>query len=571
MAQGRYFAVAHEAAPTQKVLLEAQYEDSLTMLVKTQEAVQALREEGYLTANIDSVVTTDDKVYLHAYVGRQYRYGDIRFDKAERTLIQAAGLRRYEWGKKKISEQQVGNYMRTVGSYLENNGYPFVSVGLDSIAISDGKVDAKVAVERGPLILWDSLKIIGELDVSTSYLRQYLNVPEGRPYSRKTYEAIGRRLRDLPFVQLREDPKLQFYDGKAELYLIADKKKSSRFDFLIGVLPSTSGGERRFTITGEFTGELYNRLGYGEYIYASIERLREDVQEADLKVNYPYIAGLPIGANTSLRVYRRSGDFIEVVADLGLSYQISGSQQLLFGWNLKSSRLIDIDSSAILRSGRLPRDLDITYQGGKLGYEYQNVDYRWNPAKGLVAQLSATVGQKRILPNRSIQDIKSETIDFANSYDSLQLSTLQIETTADVAYYIPIARQLTVKTALRVGMLYNTQQVFENEYYRIGGNRLLRGFDEQTVLAQAYAISTTELRLLLDRNSFLTLPFVDFGYTQVLIDGLPTWDRVFGVGFGINFQTPAGMFNVSFATGSRLANPLNFNDTKVHFGYVSLF
>jgi hemolysin activation/secretion protein len=55
------------------------------------------------------------------------------------------------------------------------------------------------------------------------------------------------------------------------------------------------------------------------------------------------------------------------------------------------------------------------------------------------------------------------------------------------------------------------------------------------------------------------------------VDSQPIWDTAIGLGLGLNFATKAGIFNVSFAAGSRLNNPIDFNNTKVHFGFISLF
>jgi hemolysin activation/secretion protein len=122
-----------------------------------------------------------------------------------------------------------------------------------------------------------------------------------------------------------------------------------------------------------------------------------------------------------------------------------------------------------------------------------------------------------------------------------------------------------------MGARYDEGKVLENEMFRIGGNRLLRGFDELSILTNYYGVFTTELRLLLDRNSYFTLPFIDVSQNLLLGEDGQFWDTALGIGMGLNFATAAGIFNVSFAAGSRLGNPVNFQDTKVHFGYVNLF
>jgi len=314
----------------------------------------------------------------------------------------------------------------------------------------------------------------GDVNISEAYLRNYLEIKKGAAFNKSKYDQVQKRLRELPFLEITQSPEIRFYSKNAVLHLHLKKKQSNRFDFLIGVLPSTVNGVQQFNITGEFTAELH----------------------------------------------------------------------------------------------RLPTNLDVQTQGGKLGFNYQNLDYRWNPSSGVDLKVSTSIGQKSIIKNETILELNPE---LEAAYDTLKLKTLQVQSHIEAAYFVPLASVITLKTSLRGGLLINEKEVFENEYFRLGGNKLLRGFDEQSVLAQGYGLFTTEVRLLLNRNSYLTLPFIDFGYTQVSDGDELIWDQVLGVGLGINFSTPAGLFNVSFASGSRLQNSLDFSNPKVHFGYVSLF
>ena len=548
------------------------YTDTLAFSLAVSELVTQLRADQYLLAGVDSVVVHDSVVTAYVYKGQKYAYRNIRVKPSDQVIVNGAGLRKYRWSRNMISAQQVESYMEDLLDFLDNNGYPFAKVGLDSVVIDEGQVDASIVIDRGASVTFDSLVLSGNVEISEQYLRKYLQIDQGAAFSKKKYEQIAKRMRELPFLELVGEPTLRFYGKKAHIYMEAKKKNSNRFDFLIGILPSTEAGQSKLTVTGEFTAELQNKLGAGEYIYASFERLRPEVQELEVRFSYPYIGGLPIGVQSGLEVYRRSGDFIEVDAEVGLDYQLNGFSNLQISWLLGSSRLIDIDSSAILQSKRLPANLDISNKGGKIAFSYTDLDYKWNPAVGWDIKLATTLGQKSILPNPTIQSLSVDDVDFASSYDTLQLNTLQVRSDLSVTYFMPLAPSITVKTELRSGYILNEEKVYENEYYRIGGNRLLRGFDEQSVLAQGYGLLTVEARLLLDLNSYLTLPFIDVGYTQVKDgDGNLAWDRVLGLGLGINFSTPAGLFNVSFASGSRLGIGLDFANPKVHFGYVSLF
>jgi len=125
---------------------------------------------------------------------------------------------------------------------------------------------------------------------------------------------------------------------------------------------------------------------------------------------------------------------------------------------------------------------------------------------------------------------------------------------------------------LNLNWNFSGEDLLPNEQYRIGGARLLRGFDEQSVFARDYAVLTTEFRLLLGGNAFL-YGFLDAARVNSRDKRRPDLpiDYPLGFGAGINVDTRAGVFGLSLALGRSNGIPLDLNAPKVHLGYVSVF
>jgi hemolysin activation/secretion protein len=156
--------------------------------------------------------------------------------------------------------------------------------------------------------------------------------------------------------------------------------------------------------------------------------------------------------------------------------------------------------------------------------------------------------------------------------DSLSGSTgqAQLQGRADL-YLDPIAGTVIYFGVQGAG-IFSGGTVLPNEQFRIGGARLLRGFDEQSVFARDYVVLTTEFRLLLGGNAFL-YGFLDAGRVNPRSKTRPDApiDYPLGFGAGINIDTRAGVFGLSLALGKSNGIPLDFGAPKVHLGYVSVF
>ena len=131
-----------------------------------------------------------------------------------------------------------------------------------------------------------------------------------------------------------------------------------------------------------------------------------------------------------------------------------------------------------------------------------------------------------------------------------------------------------VKLGLTAAALIANEPVLANEQFRLGGNRLLRGFDEESISATNFGILTAEYRFLLSTNSYL-YGFFDGGRVDSQsLNSQPDSDTVQtyqGFGAGIAFETRAGLFGLSLAFGRQDQQPFDLGAPKVHFGYVSLF
>ncbi len=104
----------------------------------------------------------------------------------------------------------------------------------------------------------------------------------------------------------------------------------------------------------------------------------------------------------------------------------------------------------------------------------------------------------------------------------------------------------------------------------LGGIRTIRGFDDESIFASSFILGTIEYRFILDENSNL-FAFSQAMYYDKSLYNTNMNDTPYSFGAGINFQTGAGIFSVSYSLGSQLNNPILLRTAKLHFGFVNYF
>jgi hemolysin activation/secretion protein len=171
----------------------------------------------------------------------------------------------------------------------------------------------------------------------------------------------------------------------------------------------------------------------------------------------------------------------------------------------------------------------------------------------------------------ALSDVADPSFSYASLYDTLTGRAARYRLELRNEWYLPLLLRSTFKLALRAGGVFSDKMIFNNENFRLGGNKLLRGFDEESLFMTRFVVATAEYRLLLGQNSFLSA-FADYGYMENHTAQNRLYLRPLGIGAGLNFETKAGIFGISAAVGRRdTGQSPDLRATKFHLGYVSLF
>lgn len=568
--------------PVDKDSLFVQKRLGLTTVFKSRELctqyvysiLPLLQGKGYVAASVDSVTYGDKSARLRLYLGNAWRWAQIDVRHTDPTLLSAVNWTSKTFSGRPMDMHQFQVRQQMMLDYMENNGYPFARISLDSIMLKDSSViSAVLRVDKGPLYKIDSIRIYGTARISNEFLQRYLNIPNGSLYRKDRLQAITKKLLELPYVQEQQPWNLTMLGEGSVVNLYLKPKKSSQLDALVGFLPSDNPAVgNKVVVTGEATINLQNTLGGGETMQLDWQQLEAGSPRLDILFRQPYLFNSPFGLNASFDLYRQDSTYLDLNLTLGAQYTISDNQSGSVFIQAASSSLLNIDTAEIIASHALPAEADLSSLSLGVTYDFNNTNYRFNPRRGNEFDILGSAGAKTVHENATIvqlQDPNDSGFNFASLYDTVKLHSYQYLAKLAAAHYFPIGRAATLKLGFNGGM-YSSPNTYRNDLFMIGGYKLLRGFDEQSILCSEYAVGTLEYRYLTGLNSFL-FAFTDVGWAENTVQGYDLNSMFIGTGVGMAFDTKAGIFNMSFAVGKQGSAPFDFHDTKIHLGYVSFF
>jgi outer membrane protein assembly factor BamA len=550
--------------------------DSVAFRQLTGDLLAHFRQGTYLAVSFDSLQIVDSVLFATFYLGPSMRWVQLRPDSEEnRRWLEAAGYREKLFTDVPLRYDRLLKLEGALLEQAENNGYPFARVWLDSVEVQgNGRVSAVLRLDRNRFFSVKALKINGDVKLPGAFLPNYLGIKPGEPYSRVKVLRLRDQLRSLLFLESSGNPTVTFAGEEATINLFLQKKRASRFDFIVGLLPRPDSDDGRLLVTGSLNAAFQNALNLGERFSIELERLRPETQRLDVQAGVPYLFGTPFGVDGRLNIFRRDSTWVDAQSELGVQYLFTGGDFIKIFWENKSSSLQKVDTAIILSTRTLPPNLDLRQNGFGIEAGVNRLDYRFNPRRGWAISIKAAAGFNTVLRNSQIEALRDPghpDFRFSSLYDTITSKSTRFRLESKVEYYIPFFARSTLKLGIRGGGIFSEKPVYANEQYRIGGNKIQRGFDEESLFATRYAVGTAEFRLLLDLNSYLAV-FTDYGYLENETDRVRLYLRPLGVGAGLTFETQAGIFGISVAVGRRdNGQPVDFRAAKFHLGYVSLF
>ena len=526
---------------------ETNFKDSSSAVIYCRKLRSEAISKGYLLASIDSVHYTKNKADVYFFLGDLFESAVLKIPENEKEYVR----RNAKVSEKFLTEipftpREISDAMRRIHESYIHNGYPFAQVGLDSIRIEGNKINAQININRGPQYIWTEIHVKGDTAVALKYLTSLIGISVGDPFDEKLLRNISNAIEQVPFIKEIKPHEILFTKTGCELYVYVESVAISSFNGVVGLQPDPVSD--RLLITGDINLKLLNVLKRGELLNIRWQSIRDQTQSLNSRVNYPFLFGTSFGIDGKFDLYKRDTSFLEIEGTAGVQYFLNrGNYIKAFYKSITSSVLSGGKNNPLF--SKLGNTRSNNYG---LAFISNRVDFLPNPSRGFNLDISASVGTRQAQANDTLPFLKSGTYRGA----------------VNIEWFIPLHRRHVLRLA-NASEFYYAEEIFQNEVFRFGGLTEQRGFNEDELFATTRTTSTAEYRFLLDRNSHV-FAFYDITWYENAAANYYN-DAPYGFGVGFSFRTGVGVFSISYALGKQFDQAIQFNNSKVHFGYIAYF
>ncbi|MDB5274525.1 MAG: hypothetical protein JWO58_2892, partial [Chitinophagaceae bacterium] len=401
-----------QSAKTGVSFPDASYKDSLSAVKSLRNFLVELNKRGYLEASVDSILVNKGSWIVVLYTGEVYRHAVLKRGSLPLILANKVGFSSRQFKGAVLNVKQIYELEEKVVKAAENNGYPFASIGLDSIQFDEKKrLTASWRYESGPLITIDSLSIVGTHYMKYKFFQKLVRIKKGDPFSQQKIDQSQKILAQLPYVKVMGPPIALMTEGTARISYYLEKKRANLLDGYIGFLPNAAKGNK-LLVTGDVKLELKNLFHSGKTVSVTWQSFSTQSQYLRMSYEHPRILGTGVDVSGLLEITRQDSSFLNVNRELKISQQLAGAGQLDVFAGLKTGRILSHLANTDTTHLAYGDFNNYTYG---VGYIFNKLDNPFYPKRGFFLTTRVYVGSKTIHKNPFYSDQAYQNVRI-NSY-----------------------------------------------------------------------------------------------------------------------------------------------------------
>lgn len=537
LGQNFYLNIKGASEIENKTIDSLQYETkhaSVALILEEQKRFEnKLINQGFFDWQLLEQKKVNDSSFVFKYnLGNSIKNNTIYIGKLsaeEKSLLQL------ESDTLIIATNEVENFMKSKIALLEKKGYSLANLQLINQRKNENSLFSELQLKLNSKRNITDLVIVGYDKFPAGIKKAITKKAKKATFNQDNLKQINDEFDKLQFVNQLKYPEILFTTDSTKIFVYLEKSKPNKFDGFIGF---SNDDQSKLTFNGYLDLQLQNILNTGEKFNLYWKNDGNRQTSFNIGTELPYVFKTPIGIKANLRIFKQDSTFQNTVTDLNLGYYFSYNTKAFVGYQKTTSVDIQNTNSFSLN------DFTNTFLTSSFEHIALNSDNYIFPEK---AKVFLKIGTG----NRTIESKK----------------TSQFFTQLDLSYNLNLNPKNSIFVRNQTFYLQSDDYVI-NELFRFGGINSIRGFNENSLQANAYSGIIAEYRYLVASNLYIH-SITDFGYFQDKTANIK--DQLLGLGIGFGLFTKNGLFNLVYANGSTSDQAIKLSNSIVHISFKTNF
>ena len=519
----------NEVTILNKIKYQKKHIDTTSINFEINKISKYLKNIGYFTNTIDSLVKTKNNYLAYFSLNEKINQSEIYVKLKDQYLFSG-----FEFTNNtiNIAIEKLQSILLNISKKIDLEGKSFSKIQLKNIKIKDKKLFAELSIEASSKRIINKVVVKGYDDFPKSFLKNHYKIKINSVFNEKKIKSISEISKNLQIVSEIKTPEVLFTKDSTFLYLYLKKRKNNSFDGLINFATKENGD---LLLNGNIDLELNNILNTGEKFKLFWNKIADERQEFEIALKTPYIFNSKITPELSFSIYKQDSTFLNTKFDSKIFYNLNTKIKFALTYNSESS--INLDK-------RIENNIE-NFSNYFLGFQFEFVvpknDFFFN--NKILLKINPSIGERNLNSNSTNQ--------------------IKIETTASYIWELNSRNSIYIKNT---NGFFKSNTYLNNELFRIGGPKSIRGFNEQSIFVDQYIMINLEYRFLTSEKSYL-YTITDFAKTATL----ENTKNLNSLGLGFLFINKNSLINISSSIGRNESEKFDFKNAKLLVSWKKFF
>lgn len=520
-----------ESESDHKIKIFDSYKD---LVLGIDDSLVSLKIMGNLEAKVKSFVKIDTYSYEVEIINNQkIKYLEIR-NKSDLSVTVNNVLDLYKSENGLIKFEKIDLFAREINERLSKNGFPFAKLTFtDYDLVNPSTLKSNLNIDYGEKRYLDKVIVKGYENFPGNFTKNIFKFKKNTPLDVDKALLQSKYIDKTKFARNFRDPEVLFTKDSTSLYIYLEKIRRNSFDGFLSFDSDENSG--KINVQGYTKITLNNTFNAGETINFDYKAQKNQDRSLNSNIILPYFMGSPLNLGYTLNLIQKDTTFnsnenmIEFDMNLdrikvGLGFQNTKSNSDSLTMNVKKykSNLFNVFSEYLIideEDGFMPELFKFSIRIGK--------------------------GRKNQLGNETeLTKYKIELSKKFNFSPKLKLNSMILKEEI------------------------NSKNMVNNELLRFGGEKSIRGFDENSIFTNNYIVLKTNLNYYLSNTIYIYTIFDIAKYNNNILN---IEKDIYSGGLGFSTFTENGIISVNYSKGNNWGNSFNLKNAKINISFMSFF
>jgi hypothetical protein len=495
-----------------------------------QNIILQFQKLGYFSIQSKEISKISDSLFLNSLIlGKQHRNITLYIKDTDLLDLQKGKA------EQTIESKDLELFLKQLLQQLETKGFSLAKIQLENISIKNERISATVKLDLGEKRLVNDIVINGYDKFPESHKLALKRFYKSKTFNQQNLDKLYKNVSQFQFIKQLKYPEILFTEDSTKVFVYVQKNNANSFDGLIGF---ANDENQKLVFTGYVNIALQNIINSGEKFSLYWKNDGQQQTTFNVGLELPYIFKTNLGIKAQLNIFKQDSTFQTTQTDINLGYYFNYNSKTYLGYQSAESSDIQNTNSFVLN------DFKNSFITGT--YENQRLD-----------------ADQILFPEklRFLLKIGSGKRDAKLQSDSQLFAQLNAN------YHLELNNRNSVNLKTQNYYLQSNDYII-NELQRFGGINSIRGFNENSLQANAFSGIFTEYRYTLSPNLYVH-SVIDYAYIEDKTSNFK--NRLLGLGFGFGLLTKNGLFNLVYANGSTKDQAIKLSNSIIQISLKAKF